>query len=167
MRARSRTLGASRARTTAHSATSPAMTGNDQALIAYSVPIAIAAQASSSAAGKRAGGGDGPLVATCSPNASASSENGIAITCPCRSASVNEKAGNSLIVPLITRDAPNQSYWRSGPLCSTSSRPEPIVPARMHSATPHSPITTRPPIAYASPNAATTESAKNVATARL
>ena len=69
------------------------MTGNDQALIAYSVPTAIAAQASSSAAGKRAGGGDGPLIATCSPNASASSENGIAITCPCRSASVNEKAG--------------------------------------------------------------------------
>ena len=123
------------------------MTGNDQALIAYSVPIAIAAQASSSAAGKRAGGGDGPAIATCSPNASASSENGIAITCPCRSASVNENAGNSLIVPLITRDAPNQSYWRSGPPCSTSSSPEPIVPARMHSATPHSPITTRPPIA--------------------
>ena len=84
------------------------MTGNDHALIAYSVPIAIAATPSSSAAGPR-GGGAAPAVASCSPNASASSENGIAITCPCRSASVNEKAGNSLIVPSITREAPNQS----------------------------------------------------------
>ena len=84
------------------------MTGNDQALIAYSVPTAIAVSPSSSAAGPRGGGG-GPASATCRPKPSASSENGIAITWPCRSASVNEKAGNSLIVPSITREAPNQS----------------------------------------------------------
>ena len=84
------------------------MTGNDQALIANRVPMAIAATPSSSAAGPR-GGGAGPASASWSPKASASSENGIAITCPCRSASVNENAGNSLIVPSITRDAPNQS----------------------------------------------------------
>ena len=108
MRARSRGDDTSRRRTSAPSATSPAITGNDQALIAYSVPIAIAVTPSSSAAGPRRGGG-GPATASCSPKASASSENGIAITWPCRSWSVNENAGNSLIVPSITRDAPNQS----------------------------------------------------------
>ena len=84
------------------------MTGNDQALIAYSVPIAIAAKRELERGGA-APPAAGPSSATCSPKASASSENGIAITWPCRSASVNEKAGNSLIVPSITREAPNQS----------------------------------------------------------
>ena len=108
MRPRSPSVGASRIRTSPPSATSPATTGNDHALIAYSVPIAIAPTTSSSAAGPR-GGGAGPAIASWSPNASARNENGIAITWPCRSASVNENDGNSLIVPSITRDAPNQS----------------------------------------------------------
>src|SRR3954452_11482463 len=96
----------------AHAATAstrmPAASGYDHELIAYSAPSDSAA-ASASATDRSATSPRGPAIPTCSANASASSVNGSARTCAWTSPSVNENAGNSLIVSLITREGANQS----------------------------------------------------------
>ncbi len=84
------------------------MTGYDHELIAYSAPIASAA-ASASATPRQTASPRGPASATCRAKPSASSVNGSARKCACRSPSRNENHGNSVIVSGITRDGPNQS----------------------------------------------------------
>src|SRR4051812_42761859 len=95
------------------SASSPAATGYDHELTAYSAPIASPA-ASASATPRQTASPRGPRSATCSANASATSVNGIASTCACRSCSRKENHGNSLIVPVITREGANQSKSLGG-----------------------------------------------------
>ena len=93
---------------TTAAASTPAATGYDHELIAYSEPTASAA-ASASATDRHSTSPRGPRSAIWSANASASTVKGSAITCACRSPSVNENDGNSLIVPGITRDGSNQA----------------------------------------------------------
>src|SRR3954454_19063648 len=81
----------------------PAASGYDHELIAYSAPTDSAA-ASASATERSTTSPRGPASATCRAKASASGVNGSASTCAWTSPSVNEKAGNSLIVSLITRE---------------------------------------------------------------
>ena len=97
-----------RSHTTTAAASTPAATGYDHELIAYSIPTASAA-ANASATARHSRSPRGPDSATCIANASASTVNGSASTCACRSPSRNENDGNSLIVSGITRDGANQS----------------------------------------------------------
>ena len=98
----------SRSQRTSAPANTPAITGYDHELIAYSAPSAMAAHTVSSSARTR-GRARGPASATCTENAADSSVNGSASTCACRSPSRNENHGNSLIVPGTTREGANQS----------------------------------------------------------
>ena len=101
-------LRGSRSHITTAPTSSPAAIGYDHELIAYRTPTASPA-ASASATPRSTASPRGPAIATCSAKASATTVNGSASTCACRSPSRNENHGNSLIVPGITREGANQS----------------------------------------------------------
>src|SRR4051794_9451699 len=97
-----------RSHTITAATSTPAATGYDHELIAYSAPTA-SPQASASATARQSTSRRGPLSATCRAKASASTVKGSASTCACRSPNVNENDGNSLIVFGITREGSNQA----------------------------------------------------------
>ena len=97
-----------RSQTTTDAASSPAAMGYDHELMAYSAPT-VSAAASASATERHSASPRGPRSATCMAKAIASTVNGSAITCACRSPRMNENDGNSLIVSGITRDGSNQA----------------------------------------------------------
>jgi hypothetical protein len=137
-------LAGSRSQTITDAASTPAATGYDHELIAYSTPIASAA-ASASQTARHTTSPRGPTSATCSANASASTVNGSASTCAWRSPRMNEKLGNSLIVFGITREGSNHAKSCGGLSAFSQVRTPARLPSTTTSSTASTPASTGPP----------------------